>query len=173
MMTCFCSSAGLLMHPKFVEKTSAYREKCGLAGAFMNILKTLSDLGIPIKSVSESISVLTLSQRYCEINLKAHKTPARSGVLTSFQNFNPGRMLFQQIPWSANVDGVAVYTVCPLESKAMAEFVQKRQHSSVSHVPTVILSSLFGLMTQKGKSPPEVAPCVVQERNIALIVYAL
>lgn len=161
------------MHPDFVENTDHYRERRHLAGAFMDILKHIRTLGVDIRNISRSIRALTCSQRYCDIELCVFKTPCRYGVLTSFQNFNEGQLLFQQIPWCANVDGVSVFTACPLESDEMADFVKNREKSIVSHVPTSILGAVFGLMSQKGKSPPEVAPCVVQREDIALIVYAL
>jgi hypothetical protein len=161
------------MHPDYVENTDHYRESRGLAGAFMDILKLLKNIGIDIRSVSHSIRALTCSQRYCDIELRVFKTPHRHGVLTSFQDFNEGQLLFQQISWCANVDGASVFTACPLESDEMADFVKKREKSAVSNVPTAILGAVFSLMSQKGKSPPEVAPCVRQRDDVVLIVYAL
>lgn len=161
------------MHPDFVEGTGLYRSACHLAGSFMDILKYLHTLGLSLRSISESIGVLTCSQKYCDVDLHVYKSQDRRAVLTSFQRFNPGKMLFQQIPWCANVDGVGVFTVCALDSAAMAEYVKHRQHGMVSHLPSMLLSSIFSVMTQEGKSPPEVSPCVVQKDDIALILYDL
>lgn len=62
------------------------------------------------KSAMESFDHYSHGQAYCSIELNLYKSPSKRVVLSSFDTYNVGRALYQQVPWMANVAGVPVWS---------------------------------------------------------------
>lgn len=65
----------------------------------------------------QSFAHYSCGQMYCGVVLNLYKSPSRAVVLSSFDRFNVGRALYQQVPWMANVAGVPVWAQAGAGSK--------------------------------------------------------
>jgi hypothetical protein len=141
-ITPFYWSAGLITDPDYLSITRSYMSSRRLTKNVQ--LHPLSFLPSSfMETLMSNYSHLSCGQSYCGIELTVYKRPGGL-VLSSLQMFNCSRAGFQQLPWIANLDGVAIWSQSGKGGESVFGFALTNTHN----------------------------PYIVQSYNVAVIAYS-
>jgi hypothetical protein len=135
--TPFLWSAGLLTHPNFVHKSQAFIGKYRLAN---NV--HLWPMQFLLGDMSSSYQHFTLGHCYTNISLNLYKQPDIGLLMTSFEDFSPGRASFQQLPFMVNFVGIPIWAQSGAGSESIAGFALTNTHNPIirQHEDVLVLS---------------------------------
>lgn len=125
-----CWSAGLIVHPLFVQKTRLYQRR-----KHMSKNTHLWPLAYGVltdnfyASSMEKYTHFSSGQLYTDFDLNVYKEPTRGLVLSSFELFNVHNAGFQQLPWMANVSGIPFWTQSGSGTEGVLGFGMHNTHN--------------------------------------------
>jgi hypothetical protein len=112
-------SAGLLIHPEYLQKNTDYICSTGLCCnsslciipclPFVNCLCSYSCLSLC--NGKEQFHHVLKGQSYCGLSMQTYKKPSSGLILSSFKLFQPHTTTsFQQVSWMGNLAGIPIWS---------------------------------------------------------------